>query len=50
MRVKQGCPLSPNNFGIYIDKLEEFLKHVACVGPMLSGIDITHISYIIIPS
>ena len=26
IRVKQGCPLSPTLFGIYIDKLEECLE------------------------
>lgn len=26
IRVKQGCPLSPTLFGIYIDELESFLR------------------------
>ena len=25
--VKQGCPLSPTMFGLYIDKLEEWLTY-----------------------
>ena len=31
--VKQGCPLSPTLFGMYIDKLEECLEKEGCVGP-----------------
>jgi hypothetical protein len=30
--VKQGCPLSLTIFGIYIDKLVDFLEEVGCVG------------------
>jgi hypothetical protein len=36
--VKQGCPLSPTLFGIYIDKLEGCLEEVSCVSPTLAGI------------
>jgi hypothetical protein len=36
--VKQGCPLSPTLFRIYIDKLEECLEKAGCVGPTLTGI------------
>jgi hypothetical protein len=36
--VKQGCPLSPTLFGIYIDKLEDCLEEAGCVGPTLIGI------------
>jgi hypothetical protein len=31
--VKQGCPLSPTLFGIYIDKLEDCLEKAGCVRP-----------------
>ena len=31
IRVKQGCPLSPTLFGIYIDKLEGCLDEASCV-------------------
>ena len=43
--VKQGCPLSPTFFGIYIDKLEECLEKVGCVGPTLTGIVINILLY-----
>jgi hypothetical protein len=36
--VKQGCPLSPSLFGIYIDKLEDCLEKTGCVHPTLTGI------------
>jgi hypothetical protein len=41
--VKQGCPLSPTLFGIYIDKLEELLEEVGCVGPTLTDIVINQL-------
>ena len=34
--VKQGCPLSPTLFGIYIDKLESCLEEEGCVGTFLA--------------
>jgi hypothetical protein len=40
--VKQGCPLSPTLFGIYIDKLEDCLEEAGCVGPTLTGIVILY--------
>ena len=43
--VKQGCPLSPTLFGIYIDKLEECLEKTGCVGPTLTGIVINLLLY-----
>jgi hypothetical protein len=36
--VKQGCPLSPSLFGIYIDKLEDCVEKIGCVHPTLTGI------------
>jgi hypothetical protein len=45
IRVKQGCPLSPTLFGIYIDKLQECLEKVGCVGPTLTGIVINLLLY-----
>jgi hypothetical protein len=44
-RVKQGCPLSPILFGIYIDKLENCLEKEGCVGPTLTGIVINLLLY-----
>jgi hypothetical protein len=45
IRVKQGCPLSPTLFGIYIDKLEECLEKVGCVSPTLTSIVINILLY-----
>jgi hypothetical protein len=45
IRVKQGCPLSPTLFSIYIDKLEECLEKLGCVGPTLTGIVIDILIY-----
>ena len=44
--VKQGCPLSPTLFCIYIDKLEECLKKVVCVDPTLTSIVINLLLYV----
>jgi hypothetical protein len=44
-RVKQGCPLSPAIFSIYIDKLEECLEEAWCVVSTLVGIIITLLLY-----
>jgi hypothetical protein len=46
--VKQGCPLSPTLFGIYIDKLEDCLEEVGCVGLTLIGIVIILLLYVMI--
>ena len=43
--VKQGCPLSPTLFGIYIDKLEGCLEEVGCAGMILAGIVIILLLY-----
>ena len=43
--VKQGFPLSPTLFGIYIDKLEMCLEEVGCIGSILAGIVIILLLY-----
>jgi hypothetical protein len=43
--VKQGCPLSPTLFGIYIDKLEDCLEKAGCVSATLTGIGINLLLY-----
>jgi len=43
---KQGYPLSPTVFDIYIDKLQVFLEDVGCVGPNLISIVIILILYV----
>jgi hypothetical protein len=44
--VKQGCPLSPTLFDIYIDKLEDCLEEASCVGPTLTSIVINILLYV----
>jgi hypothetical protein len=44
--VKQGCPLSPSLFGIYIDKLEDCLEKKGCVIPTLTRIVINILLYV----
>ena len=43
--LKQGCPLSPTLFGIYIDKLEGCLEEAGCAGTILAGIVIILLLY-----
>jgi hypothetical protein len=44
--VKQGCPLSPTLFGIYINKLEGCLEEAGCVNTSLVGIVIILLLYV----
>jgi hypothetical protein len=44
--VKQGCPLSPTLFGIYIDKFEDCLEEAGCVAPTFTGIVINPLLYV----
>jgi hypothetical protein len=44
--VKQGCSLSRNLFGIYIDKLEDCLEVAGCVRPTLASIVIILLLYV----
>ena len=43
--VKQGFPLSPTLFCIYIDKLEKCLEEAGCVSTILAGIVIVLLLY-----
>ena len=45
IRVKQGCPLSPTLFGIYIHNLKDFLEKKGCVNPTLTSIVINLVIY-----
>lgn len=43
--VKQGCPLSPTLFGLYIDELEMFIQTMGGEGALLSGSLISTLLY-----
>jgi hypothetical protein len=43
--VNQGCLLPPTFFGIYIDKLEDFLEAAGCVGPNIASIVVILLLY-----
>ncbi|MCO5581172.1 hypothetical protein L7F22_035050 [Adiantum nelumboides] len=43
--VKQGCPLSPTLFGIYIDELSEYVDTYGNVGSSLAGVMIPLLLY-----
>ena len=45
IEIKQGCPLSPTLFCIYIDKLEGFLEEAGCASTFLAGIVIILLLY-----
>jgi hypothetical protein len=44
--VKQGCPLSPTLFDIYIDKLEYCLEYAGFTSLNLTGIFIIFLIYV----
>jgi len=36
--VKQGCPLSPTLFGLYVDEISNFIDRDGGIGASLSGL------------
>ena len=45
MGVKQGCPLSPLLFGLYIDRLEQVIQESSSCAPTLHGIPVPMLLY-----
>ena len=43
--VKQGCPLSPTLFGLYIDEISKFVDRMGGPGAPLAGILIALLLY-----
>jgi hypothetical protein len=46
MGVKNGCPLSPTLFGLYIDKLEAWLSRTDGEGVHLAGYVVKLLLYV----
>ena len=46
MGVKQGCPMSPTLFGLYIDQLETHLQHHVQDAPDLQGQKVSMLLYV----
>ena len=43
--VKQGCPLSPTLFGLYIDEVSDYIERFGGLGAWLAGIAIHMLLY-----
>ena len=45
IRVKQGFPLSPTLFGLYIDEVSHYIKRFGGLGACLTGIAVQILLY-----
>ena len=45
IRLKQGCPLSPTLFGLYIDEVSHYIERFGGLGARLAGIAIRILLY-----
>ena len=46
INVKQGCPLFPHSFGLYIDELETYLDKINKDSPCLTNMVVAIFHYV----